>query len=520
MKRLLLSLAILSPVWSLCQPGLDSFGAVNSTLNELNPVVSPDGQSLYFTIANHAGNMAGRRDPGDIWISRLVDDQWTAPINAGSVLNDNAYNAVAGFSSDGSMVLLSHYSSTNRAASTQGISVSQNTGMGWGRPQNVSIPYFKNFSSSIAGQVNTAGTVFVFSAETNNGVGAEDIFVTLRRNGQWSEPVNLGPVVNTALQELSPSLAPNGKTLYFSTNGRQGYGSYDIFSSQRLDDTWQNWSPPVNLGSEVNSEGRELFYKVYPELGFALYTSTQNSDGYGDVRIYFPEPESMDSLIINSPVNVVKLEEIKRDQSDAGGKRITVWGSVTDATTNEPVSSKLSFQADTSLATSSGSDGEFSLDVPSIGNYVVRVEAPGYVGVMERLEVSTFEMSNLEMNFRLQPIAIGTTVNLKSVLFRQSTDVLLEESFDELDMVADFLNTNPNVEIELAGHTDNRGRQADNLRLSRERVSKVKDYLVSRGIDGKRISGEGYGGLRPIADNAGEATRRLNRRVEFIITRD
>jgi outer membrane protein OmpA-like peptidoglycan-associated protein len=121
------------------------------------------------------------------------------------------------------------------------------------------------------------------------------------------------------------------------------------------------------------------------------------------------------------------------------------------------------------------------------------------------------------MNWNLQPAERGTTVNLNSVLFEQSKANLLPESFSELDLVVNFLQSNPDVAIELSGHTDNRGVHRDNVKLSQDRVEKVKEYLVSQGIDAKRISGKGYGGTKPIANNENAETRKLNRRVEFTI---
>ena len=119
----------------------------------------------------------------------------------------------------------------------------------------------------------------------------------------------------------------------------------------------------------------------------------------------------------------------------------------------------------------------------------------------------------------LQPVSVGTIINLGNVLFRQSTAILLEESYDELDMVVDFMNANPQIRIELSGHTDNRGDKALNIKLSTERVKRVKGYLVSKGISAKRIEGKGYGGSKPLGTNATEEGRRLNRRVEFKIIR-
>jgi outer membrane protein OmpA-like peptidoglycan-associated protein len=129
-------------------------------------------------------------------------------------------------------------------------------------------------------------------------------------------------------------------------------------------------------------------------------------------------------------------------------------------------------------------------------------------------------MNDLEMNFNLQPVDVGTTVNLKGVLFEQSKTTLLPQSFDELDVVVSFMKSNPRVKIELAGHTDNQGMFSKNIKLSQERVDTVKEYLVSKGIDDKRITGKGYGGTKPIASNDKEETRKLNRRVEFTIIKN
>ncbi|MBZ0244821.1 MAG: OmpA family protein [Cyclobacteriaceae bacterium] len=503
-----------------------SFVNINSPLDEQSPVLSPDGKTLYFTIANHPQNVGGKRDKGDIWQSVLIGDEWSAPIHTGTVLNNKEYNAVGGFSSDGSqMFLLGHYNSEGDVKS-QGISVSRQTGAGWSAPQNISIPYFLNKNETISGHINKTGNVFVFAGEGYTTLGVEDIYVSVKNaSGNWSEPKNLGRNINTSFQEWSPWLSEDTRYLYFASNGRQGYGSFDIYYSQRLDDTWAKWSAPINMGAGVNSEGRELFYIPFPKQEIALYTSTLNSDGYGDIKMYRPPKEALDSLMKKMeelpPDTVVKLVEIVREKPiTSDEKLVRVWGTITNASTDAPIAANVNFHSDSDFQVVAGADGVFSISVPSVDEYSIKVEAPGFLGSFEKLDIRTFEMKELEMNFKLQPVAIGATVNLKSVLFQQSTANLLDESYDELNMVVDFLKSNPTVEIELAGHTDNRGLSAHNVRLSRERVDKVKEYLTSKGIEGKRITGKGYGGIKPIADNDAEVTRRLNRRVEFTIIKN
>jgi OOP family OmpA-OmpF porin len=439
-------------ITSLAQSG-DPLALLNSPYDEQNPVLSPDSKTLYFTIANHPQNVGGKKDPGDIWISIWMGEAWSAPVHAGSVLNNRDYNGVAGISIDGTeLYLLSHYSNNDEPLKTQGISVSRQTGSGWSTPQNIAIPYFMNRSSFLSGQWNPE--FFVFAAESYNTLGAEDIYVTFKQSSRWTEPINLGSSINTNFQESSPTLSADGRQLYFASNGRRGgLGSFDIYVSVRLDDSWTKWSTPVNLGPLVNSEGRELFFRRYDTQKFALYTSTQNSDGYGDIRII------NDSLSATLPVDtVLKIVEVKRDSYDLSDRKVKIAGRVTNSKTGEAVSARITFKADSLYSTSSSRDGSYTLIVPSTKIYSIEVDARAFVNISERLDIHTFEMNTLEMNFKLQPVEVGAVVNLKSVLFEQGKTNLLEESFEELNVVVDFLNSNSSVVINAGGSYRQSGR--------------------------------------------------------------
>ena len=259
-----------------------TFSLVNSSYDEQNPVISPDGETLYLTIANHPLNIAGKKDTGDIWISFKREGQWQPPVHGGSVINDNNYNGVAGFNQSGdTLFLLSHYNKKGNVIS-QGLSFSKRINNTWSAPENISIPYFRNQSSHTDGMISADGKIFIFSTESYGTLGAEDISVSILHTNGWSEPINLGNQINTSFQELSPTLSSDLKTIYFASNGLQGFGSFDIYSSERLDDTWHHWSTPKNLGESINTEGRELYYRTYGEM--RLFTSTRASDGYGDIR--------------------------------------------------------------------------------------------------------------------------------------------------------------------------------------------------------------------------------------------
>ena len=195
---------------------------------------------------------------------------------------------------------------------------------------------------------------------------------------------------------------------------------------------------------------------------------------------------------------------------------IKIQGEVKDAKTNNPAQATLQFVGNVTLNTVAGIKGDYSATFPNVGEYSIKIEAVGYIGVIEKINLQTSPKTGV--NFTLVPIEKGVRVNLKSVLFQQSTPNLLQDSFKELDMVADFMKNNPAVRIELAGHTDNVGPKSLNLKLSNDRVIAVKKYLTNKGIDPKRIKGKGYGGTKPISPSDSEEARRLNRRVEFVIT--
>ncbi len=495
------------------QAASSPFRLVNSPYDEQSPVITPDGKALYFTVAKHPENTKGKKDLGDIWVSLWMGNGWTAPIHGGNVINDEAYNAVAGFSADGNQLfLLSHYGSNGNAASTQGISVSKKTDAGWTTPENIVIPYFFNRSSTLSGMINTAGNIFLFAADSYNTKGVEDIYVSLKKGGKWSEPINLGSTINSPLQELSPSLSEDGRSIYFASNARKGYGGFDIYVSTRLDDSWTSWTAPLNMEQPLNSEARELFYR--PGKRIDLFTTTRNSDGYGDIR------GLIDSVQQKQTDTLIKILEVKHDLLAGREKKVVISGTVKNSKSGTGMRAKIIFKADSLYAAFSAADGSYSLTIPATKVYNIEIQAPHFVNLSERLDIHTFELKTLEMNFSLQPIEVGAVVNLKNILFYMGTTNLLEESYPELDVVVDFLKDNPKIEIELEGHTDNRGDAKKNIILSKQRVERIKSYLVSKGIKARKIKGKGFGGSRPVATNDSEEARKLNRRVEFVIVKD
>ena len=498
-------------------PAAAQVPGIRSPFDEQSPVLAPDGSVMYFTMAGHPENAMGKRDPGDIWAAVRTPEGWSAP-EAQLQWNNNAYNAVIGFSDSGKEIyLLGHYQPDGSPAAVQGFSVSRRTATGWSRPEKIYVPYYNNRTPAAGAVVSGAGDVFLYAATAPLSLGAEDLFVSLRREDGWSEPIHLGPVINSAFQEISPFLSPDGRTIWFSSNRPGTIGSFDVFRANRLDDSWTNWSVPQLLDDRINSIGRELYFRPLDASGeTGWFTSTRDSDGYGDVRYYSlkdtPPPVP---LVIQTPIETPRPEPKSDPKPEPGLVRIT--GRVTSTAGNAPVVATITVSGSSSREVRSDATGFYSVELPREGIYAVQAESRGFIGKVEKVDLSGNRKPMVEVGFVLQPAEVGAVVNLSNVLFRQSSAMLLPESNDELDMVVSFLTINPDIRIELGGHTDNRGDRALNFRLSAERVKKVKGYLVSKGIDESRIVGKGYGGSKPIADNKTEEGRRQNRRVEFKI---
>ncbi len=495
------------------------FRLVNSKHDELAPVLHPNGKELYFTRANDSLNVGGKKDKGDIWISKLEEDNvWSPPKNAGKSLNNSYFNSVIGFTPDGKIMFLNHrYPIDSRPPKTQGISYSEWKGGKWTFPKPVTIKYFKNKSEHQSGSLSSNGEILLLSMKSFSSRGHEDIYVSFWDGNKFTLPKNLGSVINTTGEEMTPLLAPDNKTLFFSSNGHPGKGGRDIFKSYRLDSTWTNWTTPENMEA-INTKGVELSFVISPDMKWSIYTSTVNSDGYGDLNFYqLPEDSTFQVTPEEDSTQFVWEEEKEEVLPLQGDKKFR--GKVLDEKTFDYIDYSVFVRyrnVEDSLQVLAA-DKEFSFSVPdSLNRLYVDVKSKGYMPVTETI---LLEDALTERVYRMKKLEVGTTIQLDQIYFERGTPNILDSSYVELDKVVEIMSESPKMEIELAGHTDNQGDSEKNLKLSQNRVEMVKKYLVDKGIAARRIKGIGYGGSRPIASNASEQTRKLNRRVEFIITK-
>jgi len=348
-------------------------------------------------------------------------------------------------------------------------------------------------------------TLLLYFGESK-GSTDNDIFVSvLLPDGSWSEPKNLGKTINRAgYDELTPYLAADGVTLYFSSNRPGGLGDNDIWMSKRLDKSWQKWSEPVNLGAPINSPDWDAFFTLDAGGEYAYLTSVDGGFGESDiVRVKLLEREKPDPVVL-------------------------VSGNVYNKKTHQPISASLLYETlpdgeEAGNAISSATDGSFKIVLPYDKNYLIRATADHFFAQSENLNLDSLVKAGyleIHKDLYLVPIEIGQVVRLNNVFFDFDKWDLRGESFIELDRVVKLLKENPAIEIEMSAHTDSRGSDAYNFKLSDNRARSVMNYILSRGIDPGRITSKGYGETVPVATNDTDEGRQLNRRVEFTILKN
>lgn len=478
----------------------ENLGAnINSPTEELCPVISPDGKTLYFTRQNHPDNFAPIENQ-DIWMAEIkADGSFNPAQNLGAPLSNNENNSICAITPDGqTALLLNVYLPDGRA--DNGISTSQRDSSGWAFPKKVVVTDYYN--DNVYGEycLSASGKVLMLTLQRKDSKGGKDIHVSfLNDNGTWTAPANIGGVINTAESETSPFLAADEKTLYFSSAGWPGYGKNDMFVTRRLDDTWMNWSPPENLGPVLNTPGWDAYYSIPASGEFAYFVSYSNSLGASDI-FRTPLPKEL------RPAPVVLIR-----------------GTVRNKKTNEPMGATIKYEnlgtgENLGIAHSDPATGAFTIVLPAGENYGFLPEKKKFIGLSDNIDLSQLtEYKEIVRDLFLVPIEKGQVVKLNNIFFDTGKFDLRSESRAELDRLVKVLKSNPVMEIEIDGHTDNVGDDAANLTLSRNRAKAVMDYLLAKGIAPLRLKSQGYGETKPVDVNTTPEGRQNNRRVEFLI---
>jgi len=259
--------------------------AVNTKYSEIAPLISPDGKTLYFARSGHPQNI-GNNSNFDIWYCELqADSSWSMAKNIGKPLNNSGNNVVTSISPDGNtMIVETLYKTNGKLQSDQGISISTHTEAGWSVPTQIKIDKYYNYDEHETFCLSVDREIMILSYEGKNSYGNLDLYVSfLQADGSYSEPKNLGQIINTFNDDGTPYLAPDNETLYFSSVGRPGFGSSDIFVTKRLDDTWLNWSKPQNLGNVINTNYWDSYFTIAPSGDYIYFVSTIDANAEEDI---------------------------------------------------------------------------------------------------------------------------------------------------------------------------------------------------------------------------------------------
>lgn len=482
---------------------------INSSYDEIFPVISPDGHTLYFDRKNHPKNSINpttfaktQKISDDIWVSTLKDERWSTAIKLPEPLNNEHHNYVCSVTPDGNTLLLGNVYLKNGEAAG-GISISKKIKNGWSFPKKVTIDNYSNLNKYSEFNLASNGKVLLLAIERKDSYGDRDLYVSFKKgDGTWSAPKNLGKDINTAATELTPFLAADGYTLYFSSLGYSGYGSADMYVSRRLDDTWIRWSEPQNLGPSINSADWDASYTVEASGEFAYFVSYKNSN--------------------NASADIYRARLPKKAKPKPA---VIVYGTVYNSKTNEKITAEIVYENlktgnEVGLASSDPTNAEYKIALPSGENYGFWAKAKGFISLTENIDLTSLsEYAEVKRDLYLTPLEIGQSVRINNIFFVQSQPTLLEESYPELDRIAQTFIDNPFIEVTLQGHSDIGGNPVLNMQLSKERVEVVKTYLVNRGVNEERISTQAFGSTQPLSRKRDPESRRNNRRVEFKITK-
>ncbi len=491
---------------------------INTALNEWDPNPTPDGNYLYFS-ASHRKGGKGRND---VWVSEKINGQWQKPKNLGPAINSSQDETVDNVTADGTGLFLS--GTFQGSFGNYDIYYAELTEKGWGNLQHFPHPINTKYTDEAA-NLTSDGKALIFASDRPGGIGEfrpfgslaygstngnEDIYISFKTDTGWSQPLNLGPTINTPYSERSPYLHPDGKTLFFSSEGHPGLGGLDVFVSRRLNDTsWTEWSTPINLGKEINSTDDDLGYKIDISGEKAYFASRNRPGGYGNLDIY-----SITLPLKARPDHLVVIKGKVRDLKGKPLKAKIIWE---DLKTGEKIGE----------LNSNPVTGTYIISLPVGKHYGYYASSDGYYPSSRNIDLSAVKaVPEIIEDITLPSIddikSSKIKVLINNVFFDFDKYDLKSESFPELNRLANFLNMSENLDlkIEIEGHTDIVGTEEYNMNLSEKRAKAVANYLIDKGCNPKRIKTKGYGASQPIDTNDTPEGRAKNRRVVIWFIRD
>ena len=514
--------------------------AINSEAREYGPVLNEDETELVFTSRRRDGNLnenvADDNVPyEDIFVSKKVNGVWQAAQNMGEIINTKYHDSNLAMSADGAQLFL--YSDENNGDIYTSKKLADGT---WTTPEPLGANINSSFKESSV-SLSPDGNMLFFASNRPSHVGDNenlDIYYSVKdKNDVWGRPKTLGEVVNSEFNEDAPFFDYDGKTLYFSSDGRKGMGGYDIFRSV-YDSTEAVWGEPQNIGFPVNTPDNDVFF-VSTKDGKRGYYASVREDGMGYTDIYMVTvlkddelqdqlaSKDIDPIETEAPVTTTEVAEVEVDTTpELTLQPVILTVNVEDFASELPIDAKVGLKSvgdNVIVSSNRESVGTYTFEVKNVGSkeYMLSVEKNGYVFKNTKMDIEAIaglEPKRITRNISLQKVQKGVSRILHNIYFDFGKATFTTDSYTELNKLEKMLANNSNTQVEISGHTDAIGNDSFNNQLSQSRANAVVGYLTNKGIDARRLTAVGYGEEKPLASNDDESEgRELNRRVEFRI---
>ena len=465
---------------------------VNTPYHEAAPRVSPDGSLLYFVVYDHPENtfVVGE----DVWMSsKNLNGTWSSPTHLPAPFNIHHSNEVFTVMPDRSLLIRG-----GLAPESRGFTLVSPAG----QQKELRINGFEEMDRGkyYGGSLAPDGKHLVMQMSEQDASIRNKLYIShLQADDSWSAPKRLAFSVDS--DDFCPFFSPEGRYLYFASDRKDdnALGGADIYRVERMDDTFEKWSAPVNMGRDVNTALGDSYYSV-DNTGNAFISRANDNVEEVNLDMYMLVPGS--------------------GQVTPGRVRIT--GSVYDFRTRQAIPAGVEVtigRGHTRPQELNSTGGRFSATLDQPGKYLLTASSNGYLNVVDSVVIFDMGVAEVVKDIVMRPIEVGSTVRLHEIHFDPDSMTLRSESFPELDRVVTFLKRHPELVIEIAGHTDSIGNEDYNMYISQGRAQAVVDYVVERGVEPERLVAKGYGESMPDASNATRAGRALNRRVVFTVLR-
>ena len=486
--------------------------SINSELPEYFPSITADDSTFLFTRrVNDLSAPGGRQE--EIFVSKKTpNNNWSNSSLVSNTINSKYNEGAPTFSPDGQYIIFVgcetgakgdyEYGDDRKGYGSCDLFYSQNNGTNWSKPVNLGSKINSKHWETQPSFSSDGKTLYFIRGMTydrqRRNPDNQDIYVTtISEDGQWTKPEKLPPNINSPHREESVQIHPDGKTLYFSSNGHPGMGGMDLYMSRKLDDN--TWSDPVNLGYPLNTFKNDISILISPK-GDKGYFSSDREGGYGDLDLY--------SFNVDKKFKPLPITFIKGKIIDGESKLpLFAFFQLTDLKKGNIIS-----QMQSKLE-----NGEFLITVPKNIDFALHAEKEGYMFYSRNIYRDSLSLSKDGfLIIELEKVKPGTFI-LENIFFEKSKSSLKKSSLVELNKVLKLMQINPDLKIQISGHTDSDGDDDFNLELSINRAKSVVNWLIENSIDKNRLSFKGYGETRPIEENNSIANKAKNRRTELTI---